>query len=70
MKPRQPRSWDHQLRTARRTRHVLDSRANRVQIIILACAGLIAAAHMLDRVAAGITACGIEKLAQCPEFTK
>jgi len=41
-------------------------RRNRLQFYALAIGATLTAAHMIDRIAAGATACAIEQPAQCP----
>lgn len=67
--PRPP-SWDAHFRAARRRNRMIETRAGRAQIIILIVFAVWGVAHLLDRAAAGVTACAYEQLAQCPEGTR
>lgn len=68
-KVRQP-DWDSRIRAARRRNRLIERRANRLQLYMLAIFAALAAAYLLDRAAAGITTCAIERPAQCPEVLK
>lgn len=59
----QPASWDHQLRAAQRRNRQIETRMGRVQIIIIACFIVVGMTHMVDRIAAGLTADPAERAA-------
>lgn len=65
-----PTPFEQQLRAARRRNRVIEGRIAQVQGCLLAIVATLAFAHIADRATAGIAACRIEQLAQCPEIAR